>query len=421
MPVQRPVAIGGQPDFSAEIGLFANLILGAVTGRRTIGTESGPIGRIENERDRVVANECRRVERVAGQHRGRRETAVGCRHRCRRRTREGVAGEICRRAVCSKRLVDVTVQRPGSQRHRLKFMRQLDGCFERGLVIGRTDVRIVVEFVRVHVFKKGRVHTGKIGKMERRIKIDRGAGQVGIACLEIDFGRIAQLCYKPAIDRPCFLIIDHFCIVQEPVPVKAVAGVVGTGQHQAGAIADRRRDIGRGLVGIVFCRADLDAAFQHITGLQRLDDDRAGRCVAAVQRALRAFQYFDLAQGALILVELGGVGLENAVDDQRHRAFGIARAVDAANVDLGITGFGGAADNGHAGGQLDKFIGLLDTGPVEHVLGEHGDRCRHVGQQFVLPAGGDDDHIGIVAFAGFLFAADLSQRGVETDQRGKAG
>ena len=272
----------------------------------------------------------------------------------------------------------------------------------------------------VHILEKGRIDSSKIGQVKSRVEVDRGAGQIGIARLDVDFGRVAQLGDKPPVHRPCFLVIHNLAVAEEAVAVEAVGGAVGTGQHQAGALADRHRNIARRLVRSVFGRAGLDAAFQNIARFQRLDDDRPCGGVAAIERTLRPFQYFDLAQGALILVELGGIGLENAVDHQRHRAFGIARAVDAADIDLGVARFRGAADDGDAGGQLDKLVGLLDAGAVQHVFGEHGDRCRDVGEQFILPPGGDDDDAGIRTVAGFLFAAGLGLCGVETGQRGKA-
>ena len=105
----------------------------------------------------------------------------------------------------------------------------------------------------------------------------------------------------------------------------------------------------------------------------------------------------DLTQRALVLVELCGVGLENAVDHQRDRAFRVARAVDAANVDLGIARVGRAGDDGHARGQLDEIIGALHPGLGKGIRAEDRDRGRHVLQRFRLAAGGDDD--GIVLFA----------------------
>ena len=273
----------------------------------------------------------------------------------------------------------------------------------------------------VYILEKGRVDGRKIGQVEGRVEIDRGAGQVGVARLDIDFGRVAQLGDKTPVDRPCLLVVNHLAVAEEAVAVETVAGVVGAGQHQTGAVADRHRDIGRCLVAIVLGRAQLDAAFEDVARLQRLDNDRAGSGVASVQRALRALQDLDLAQRTLILVELGGIGLENAVDDQRHRTFGVAGTIDAADIDLRVTRFRGPADNGDAGGQLDKFVGLLNPGAVEHLLGEDGDRRGHVGEQFVLAPRGDDDHVRIIACAGFLLARHLGQRGIESDQRGQSG
>ena len=172
LPVERPVAAGGQADFAADIGLVADLILGAVAGGRAIRTEGRAIDRIENERNRIVADKGRRVEREAGQRRGRGEAAVRRRHRCRGRAGESVAGKIGGGAIRGQRLVDVAVQRPGGQRHRVKFVGQLDRCFEGGLVIGRTDVRIIAERMIVHILEKGGIHGSKIGQVKSRVEVD---------------------------------------------------------------------------------------------------------------------------------------------------------------------------------------------------------------------------------------------------------
>ncbi len=60
----------------------------------------------------------------------------------------------------------------------------------------------------------------------------------------------------------------------------------------------------------------------------------ARRWRAAVERALRALQHFDLLDVDQVLVELGGLGLGHAVDHHhRHRGLAVARLGDAADDD----------------------------------------------------------------------------------------
>ena len=137
-----------------------------------------------------------------------------------------------------------------------------------------------------------------------------------------------------------------------------------------------------------------------IAGLERLHDDRTGRGVAAVERALRPFQHLDLAHRALVLVERGGVGLEDAVDDQRDRAFRVAGAVDAADVDLRVARLRRARHDRHARCQLHEVGSAGDAGLSDHVARESGDRGGNIQRAFVDAAGGDDDVAGDVARIG---------------------
>ncbi len=86
---------------------------------------------------------------------------------------------------------------------------------------------------------------------------------------------------------------------------------------------------------------------------------------------MRPLEDFDLAQGALRLVELRGIGLENAIDDQRDRAFRIARAIDAANVHLRIASLCRAGNDSDARGQLREIVGTGCAGIGDSFGGEH--------------------------------------------------
>ena len=115
-----------------------------------------------------------------------------------------------------------------------------------------------------------------------------------------------------------------------------------------------------------------------------------------------ALQYFDLAQRALRLVELRGVGLQNAVNDKSDRAFSVTRAVNAADVDLCITGFGGSRYDCYAGCKLGKSLRIVCTGFRKRFGINNGYRCRDVHEPFILSTRGYDDFFSFNALFGRL-------------------
>ena len=224
--------------------------------------------------------------------------------------------------------------------------------------------------------------------------------EFGITQLYVELGVLARLDDQAAINVVGFLVIHGLAVAEEDVAEETVAVLEAAAQHQADVLAQRGRDIGRGIPAVLVGIGDLRPAFGHVLGLQRLQHDRAGRGVAAIKRALRTLQDFDLAQRALDLVELGGVGLEDPVNHQRDRAFRIARAVDAADVDLGIAGFGRAGDDRHAGGELGEIVGVLGASVFQRGGRKHRDRGRDILQPLILAAGSDDDGLFLIGTVG---------------------
>ena len=102
---------------------------------------------------------------------------------------------------------------------------------------------------------------------------------------------------------------------------------------------------------------------------------------------------FDLLQRALILIELGGIGLQNAVDHQCDRAFGVTRAIHAPDVDLGVARLGGSGHDGHARGELNEVFGFGRAGSFQRDRCQHRYRCGNILQPLLLAPGGDDDGI----------------------------
>ena len=128
-----------------------------------------------------------------------------------------------------------------------------------------------------------------------------------------------------------------------------------------------------------------------VTRLAGGNDDRASRGVATIYGALRSLQHFDLLHGALILVKRRGVGFKNAVNHQSNVVFSIARAVQTANIDLGVTSFCSAGHNAHARGEFDEIAGRFHPGLFKRRRGEHGHRSRDILKLFVLAACRNND------------------------------
>ena len=97
----------------------------------------------------------------------------------------------------------------------------------------------------------------------------------------------------------------------------SVGGAVVARQHEARTFAERPGDVGGGFDRVFLRIGYFGRALERVAGLERGQYQRARRGVAAIQCALRALEDFDLAQRALDLVQLRGVGFEDAIDHQR--------------------------------------------------------------------------------------------------------
>ena len=110
------------------------------------------------------------------------------------------------------------------------------------------------------------------------------------------------------------LIVNDFAVAKEAVAVKAISRAVIPGKDDSTS-GHRGRDIGGTFKRLLICIAQLATTFERIAGLERRYHNRSGCRVAAIDGTLRAFQNFDLAERALILVELGCIGLEDPIHD----------------------------------------------------------------------------------------------------------
>ena len=157
-------------------------------------------------------------------------------------------------------------------------------------------------------------------------------------------------------------------------------------------VAERAADIQIALVSRI---AGDSRAHIHREGFRRLygaENDGAGQRIAAIERALRALQHFDLRDVAQLLVERIGVRLQHPVDDQREIGLGVAARVDAANHDLQVAGFG-RLHLRNAGRHRDEVGRPVDAGRADIRSREHLDRSRHVHQFFGTLPGGDHDFL----------------------------
>ena len=146
--------------------------------------------------------------------------------------------------------------------------------------------------------------------------------------------------------------------------------------------------------------AAIRARFEDVARLARNDVDRAAQRILAIKRALRTAQHFDAVDVEQRIVEVSGVRLINAVDEQPdaglHRLH--QRHPDAANRDKGAAA--AVAVDVEAGRQHCGFAHRVDPASGQRVAIDRGHGDRHVRKCFIALAGGNDDHAIIFGFSG---------------------
>jgi len=171
----------------------------------------------------------------------------------------------------------------------------------------------------------------------------------------------------------------------------AVALVVDAGHAQREAVDDRRVDHAGEDPGVVFADAHLGVGLELVGRLLGVDRHRAGRAVAAEQRALRTLQHFD----ALDVVERGqrraGAGGVDAVDVHADRRVGADAEVAGRDAAQFVARLGRAAAGDHEA--RDEAVQLRHVGRAgvaDQVLAHDLDADRHVLQRLVTALGPDD-------------------------------
>ena len=185
--------------------------------------------------------------------------------------------------------------------------------------------------------------------------------------------------------------------VANPVPVCiqqrviAVASMGVTGQAEADAVGYRAADKATENLVVEIAVAGVELAGQRFRRRQSVDQNRAARGVAAIQRTLRTLEYFDA-------FEIGEVGV-----DRRH-----IRLVEAIDIDTDIVfkadACGQRTDTAHgrireralevdlqAGNRLAQILQIADAALFGGLRRDGRDGHRHVFKALGAVLRGDDD------------------------------
>ena len=149
-------------------------------------------------------------------------------------------------------------------------------------------------------------------------------------CLEIVRGLPQQL------DASGIIPVGIRLLVQIGILDVTVRVLVGTGDRKLEGIGNRTGEETLDLVAGAGIVAHLDLAFILIGGFLGVYDNGPAYGVTAVEGALGTTQDLDLRDVKQLLVELGGVGHQDPVHQDRHRHVAVPGLGDAAYVDKGI-------------------------------------------------------------------------------------
>ena len=181
------------------------------------------------------------------------------------------------------------------------------------------------------------------------------------------------------------------------------------GDRALDAVREPAAQVDAAVVAVVGAVARLDIGLELFARLARRQDQRAGQRIAAIERALRAFQDFDLGDARKLLVQGLGVGLQHAVDDQREVGLGIAARVDATDVQLHVAGFR-RLHGRHAGRQRDEVLRALDAGAPDLGGREGSDRDRHVLDALFALSRGHHDFLELAGLCSLQHGRHREQR-----------
>ena len=264
-----------------------------------------------------------------------------------------------------------------------EFQLGVDAAVFEELIVGRIDENLVVIV--------GRVRHEDIGY--------RAALQPGVIAVQGERDVVDGLGPDGAAER--VRVQRVLVLVQQLVVDEAVLLLVGVGDPRLQPVLDDRSADrcarGPGIVGSGIAAHHL--AFELVARLAGDDADRAAQRVLAVERSLRPAQHLDPLDVGQRVVEIAGVRLVDAVDedaDARLDRIDEGRA-DAADRDEGSAG--AVAVDIEAGRQRRDFLDRRVAPLLDQVAAERRCRNRNVLQRLLALARRDDD--GLVAL-GYL-------------------
>ena len=137
---------------------------------------------------------------------------------------------------------------------------------------------LVDVLVQVRVAQEGR----KARQMERRVEADGGGVDLAPAGFQINAGFIAGFKYQTTCNVVTFVVVNGFLVQERILEEDFVVHRTAGGNH-------------RGIAFVISNRAFNDRLLP-VGGLAGGDDYGTGSGVTSIQRALGAFQNFDLAE-----------------------------------------------------------------------------------------------------------------------------
>ena len=187
---------------------------------------------------------------------------------------------------------------------------------------------------------------------------------------------------------------------------EAVLLLVGEGDARLQLVFDDRTADRRagspGIVGTGVAADDL--AFELVGRLACDDADRAAKGILAVKGTLRPAEHLDPLDVGQRVVEIAGVGLVDAVDedtDARLDRIDQGRA-DAANGNEGAAG--AVAVDVEAGGKLGDVLDGRIAALLDQIAADRGRRDRDVLQRLLTLTSGDDDRLVALGARGVFFS-----------------
>ena len=250
----------------------------------------------------------------------------------------------------------------------------------------------------------------RVQRQQRRLGHARGRGRAdprhavvhAVVVVEVGDGQreLVAFAHAPAVGARQTRLVDR----------RPRAVVVGRGVHHAQAqrrtLAGAEVEVPDDALVVVVAHGHIDLVFVDQAGRLRDLVDRAASGAAPEQHRRRAAQHLDAVEEEGIPVIERRVA--HAIDE--HVAGRLQR--EAAQADVFLAAFG--RQEADAGRVLQHVLHRVKVAVVDQLLGDHGDRLRHVTQllRALADRGGHGAHAGLAAVLGILLAldGDLAQR-----------